>query len=99
MSYFICLCFTFGCQEAKSIIVVDVEAPWAKPVAMEVGESAKEDSVVALKLEGAVDEISASVVIVSFSGKTVTEVVSFLIAETGLSDDRLAYIPCLKVHM
>ena len=64
----------------KSIMAVDIEAPWFKPVTMEVEESAKEDIVVALNLEGAVDEISASMVIVGSSDKTVvadTEVVSF----------------------
>ena len=43
-----------------------MKAPWVKPVAMEVEESEKKDAVVALKLEGAVDEIFASVVIVSY---------------------------------
>ena len=94
-----CLRFTFGSSETKSIAVMDVEPPWIKPVAMEVEESANEDTVVTLKLEGAVDVISVSVVIVSSSDKTFvadTEVVSFLITEAGLSYDRLAYFLCLN---
>ena len=66
---------------------------------MEVEELEKDNYVVVLRLEGAVDKISASVVIVSCSNKTVaaeTKVVSFLITEIGLSGDRLAYFPCLK---
>lgn len=52
-----------------------------------------------MKLEGVEDEIPASVVIVNPSDKTAVadiEVVSFLIAEIGLSDDRLVYFPGLK---
>ena len=56
-------------------------------------------TLVAVKLEGVEDEIPASVVIVNPSDKTAVadiEVVSFLIAEIGLSDDRLVYFPGLK---
>ena len=60
--------------------MVDVEAPyWVKSVSMEVKESAKEDTVVTLKLKDSVGKMSASVVIVSSSDKTVVadiEVVS-----------------------
>ena len=77
---FYSLRFTFGSAEAKSTFALDLKALGVKSVVMEVKESTKEDNVLTLNLEGAVDEISLSVVIVSPSGKTFaadTEVVIF----------------------
>ena len=93
MSYFIRFRFTFGFQKLDlSLHLGSFLLQWKL-------KNQQRKTLVAVKLEGVEDEIPASVVIVNPSDKTAVadiEVVSFLIAEIGLSDDRLVYFPGLK---